>query len=346
MSVADLLEWNRLSGEYYGSEDQSIFFYSYCKMQCPETVLELGTGLGHTALWMAQALKENGQGHVWTIDNGVRWPELLTFLTDKKSQIADAPRFFSIFSDAFDLEVLASHSRKAGDHFPEYFRCMERLAAAQDLSPFVSFLEGTLSLTDADEVTSQAHPFLAPALDRPIDLLYADFDHYPHAVLTLLTKYLPLMSECSSIFVDSAATYLPSYLTLERTVDQLNQGKLPAIFFAGTTSPQRERLAEIVATRRFLHIALPERKNRNQNGLAWIKIEPVNILPYPLTQLRGFFSAPVPGSALKSLFETGRLPEKQIRRSFLFEQFVRAAYPLTEEELRFLLALMAGRNAS
>src|SRR5918993_3889893 len=347
MSIEDLLAWNKLTGEYYGSQDQSIFFYSYSKMQRPEIVLELGSGLGHTALWIAQAIKENGSGHIWTVDNGARWPEILKYLADSKSRTDDLLRSFPIFREVFDTHVPARPSPQDDEYPSDYFTWLERVAVILNLSPFVSFLPGTLSLTDTSALTAESDPFLAPVLEHPIDLLYADFDHDPHAFLAVLAKYLPLMSEYSSIFVDSASTYLPSYLTLEHTVDQLNRGKLPAIFLAGTTRVQQERLAEIVATRRFIHLALPERKDRNQNGLAWIRIEPVNIVPYPLTQMRGLFSTPLPGNALESLFESGALPEEQVKRSFLFEQFVRAAYSLTERELSFFLALLAGRrNAS
>jgi Methyltransferase domain len=341
--IEDLLAWNRLTGEHYGSEDQSIFFYSYSKMQRPTNVLELGTGLGHTALWLAQALKENDAGHVWTVDNGVRWPESLKVIAKQCAQAPDLLRSSPALQD-----VLGAYSPPRlpvrREHLPDYGEFMERMAATLGLSAHISFLAGELTLADTVPVTAESHPLLAPALERPIDLLYADFDHYPHAILAILVKYLPLMSESSSIFVDSASTYLPSYLALEQTIDQLNRGKLPAIFLAGTTRSQQERLARIVATRRFTHVALPERKDRNQNGLSWIRIEPVSIVPYPLTQMRGLFAAPVSGTAMESFFEGGALPEEQTRMSFLFEQFVRAAYSLTEGELRVLLALLAGRK--
>jgi hypothetical protein len=42
-------------------------------MTRPKTVLELGTGLGSTALWAALALEENAHGIIHTIDNGSEW---------------------------------------------------------------------------------------------------------------------------------------------------------------------------------------------------------------------------------------------------------------------------------
>jgi hypothetical protein len=344
MSFEDLLAWNRLTGEYYGSEDQSIFFYSYCKMQRPRNVLELGTGLGHTALWMAQAMKENDDGHVWTVDNGVRWPETLRFLANSQVSNTEHTEPPPAYRPLYDAARHYINKRPECPSPAGHVTHLDLVADALGLSSFVTFLAGTMSLTDTAEVTVRSCPFLARALADPIDMLYLDFDHYPHAVLAALTKYLPLMSECSSIFIDSASTYLPSHLILTCTVDQLNSGKLPAIMLAGTTRAQQERLKEIVSTRRFIYLALPEAKNRNQNGLAWIRIEPVNVVPYPLTQLRGFFSRPLPREALESLFGAGALPEGHVHTSFLFEQVVRAAYPLTEAELRLLLALIAGRR--
>jgi hypothetical protein len=213
------------------------------------------------------------------------------------------------------------------------------LAAELELADRVTFLNAELSLTDAG---ASEEAGLAEALDGPIDLLYADFDHYPHAVLSVLAKFLPAMAPSASIFIDSAATYLPSFLALRATVDQLNRSKVPAIFL--TPNASRKRLQEIVSTREFTLVALPEQKDRNQNGLVWIRIEPANIVPYPLTRMRGLFSAPLSGAALRAFFEEGQLPEAAVSRSFFFEQFVRAAYRLTDQELALLLAVITGKE--
>ena len=61
----------RISG--YGTEDFSIFLYSIIKMRKPNNIVELGTGLGSVMLWSGIACKENGFGHITTIDNGVHW---------------------------------------------------------------------------------------------------------------------------------------------------------------------------------------------------------------------------------------------------------------------------------
>lgn len=35
----------------------------------PETVLEIGSSVGYSALWMAEALQKNGHGHLWTVES-------------------------------------------------------------------------------------------------------------------------------------------------------------------------------------------------------------------------------------------------------------------------------------
>src|ERR1041384_3160568 len=56
-------------GTSFGTEDFSLFLYSMVRMHAPETVVDLGTGLGLSAFWMALAAKRNQIGHVWTVDD-------------------------------------------------------------------------------------------------------------------------------------------------------------------------------------------------------------------------------------------------------------------------------------
>ena len=57
----------------YGTENFCYFLYSLIKMEQPDNVVELGVGEGVSTCMMAQALKENGKGVVWGIDNGSHW---------------------------------------------------------------------------------------------------------------------------------------------------------------------------------------------------------------------------------------------------------------------------------
>jgi len=58
---------------YYGTENFCYFLYSLVKMAQPDNVVELGVGEGVSTCMMAQAMKENGKGVVWGIDNGKDW---------------------------------------------------------------------------------------------------------------------------------------------------------------------------------------------------------------------------------------------------------------------------------
>lgn len=97
-------------GPIYGTEDFGIYFYSVIKMMKPKNILELGTGLGTTMLWAAQALDENNQGKIHTIDDGSEW----------------------------------DHLKKARDQMGEYFRedylfYIENLIDSFDVRKFVEF---------------------------------------------------------------------------------------------------------------------------------------------------------------------------------------------------------------
>lgn len=63
-------------GPIYGTEDLGIYLYSIVKMLKPKNVIELGTGLGTTMLWISQALVENDEGYLNTFDDGSEWNHL------------------------------------------------------------------------------------------------------------------------------------------------------------------------------------------------------------------------------------------------------------------------------
>lgn len=63
-------------GPIYGTEDFGIYLYSVIKMMRPKNILELGTGLGTTMLWAAQAILENNEGIIHTFDDGSEWNHL------------------------------------------------------------------------------------------------------------------------------------------------------------------------------------------------------------------------------------------------------------------------------
>lgn len=75
---SELKKYTDSIGSIYGTEDFAIYLYSIVKMMKPQTVVELGTGLGSVALWTALALEENKSGVIHTIDDGSEWNRLKT----------------------------------------------------------------------------------------------------------------------------------------------------------------------------------------------------------------------------------------------------------------------------
>ena len=306
-----LAEWTALFGEAYGTEDQAVFFYSLTKMQSPLNILELGTGFGVTAYWMAQAMKENGAGgRIWSVDNGEHWASIAMVLErgvpPELAPLVDRLRAHRWFGEIVFPKRATTPAQ--GLHAADYWKVLNESARVMGLESHVTFLKGSFLTGDSIEVSAKTYPYLEPVLKEPIDILFADVEHSIQSVLVNISQFLPLMSDSSSIFIDSASTWLPSYLTLEQTIQQLNNGKLPAIFLSGANAERKARLLEIVATRRFTLIPMVERKNRSQNGLAWIKIDPINVVPYPYTAMRGVDTEkPVSGEALRDFFEHGKL---------------------------------------
>lgn len=76
--LVSIKRYTDLIGSVYGTEDFSIYLYSIVKMLKPKTVVELGTGLGSTALWTALALEENSYGSIITVDDGSEWGRIGT----------------------------------------------------------------------------------------------------------------------------------------------------------------------------------------------------------------------------------------------------------------------------
>ena len=288
MSAELALRWGRLAGPVYGTESRSLFFYGLFRMIRPKRVLELGTGLGASAFLIAQAMEENGLGHLWSVDNGEQW---------SWASHQNLPERFGAEPVFSDLKAMQPSPL-----------VLDEVARILGLKHRVTLLNGEVGLVDTEPVDAERYPFLKEALLAPLDVIFADINARPESCLLTLRKYLPLMSDAGSIFFDSASTSLQSYLTLEATVDQLNRGKLPAFMLAGTTRAERARLFELVATRRFsvTHLTEPSTASQ-QNSMAWFRFEPVNIVPYPLAGMRGFLERAedaIAGTDLKAYLRT------------------------------------------
>ena len=234
--------------------------YSLIRREKPQNIVELGTGLGVCTVWMARGAKENGFGHVFTVDDARDETLALNYLNQ--------------VSDRLPVELRLGMAASYADY-------LSTLSQTCGLSNYITYCQATLAVGTNDLLAPGIYPFQ----EGGIDLLLADFAHGPEAIMDILAYFLPLMSECASIFIDSASTHLPSFLVLERVIQQLNQSKMPQRFLAVTSRQRRWDLFEIVTQRTFRLMHLIERRDRPQNSTAWIRIEPTDWIPHPLSML-------------------------------------------------------------
>lgn len=235
-------------GEWYGTENFCHFLYSLVRMDRPSVVLELGCGGAATAVMASKALKENGHGHLWTVDNGADWKE------EAIRRTCQSP-----------LGPL--------DPSESYAAFVERLLTTFQLSEVATLVEMTLD----DE------NLFAPG--APIDLLFSDAtSSNVEGCASILRYYLPRVSPFSSIFIDRAGTINHAFLFLKYVVDHLNRGKIPWHLVDGLDDERRGALERLVASCEFQLVNLTETKhdkrNRVQNSRAWIKIQPVDYVPH------------------------------------------------------------------
>jgi hypothetical protein len=254
---AALLLLSDAAGMVFGTEDFCLFLYSLVRMHAPKTIVELGTGLGASAFWMALAAKRNGVGHVFTVDDLDLFSKNETLLDEMLGHLRRTA--FPPF-EAEDPE----------DYFDEVARVL-------DLDAQITFVHRAMDLDDVEHFDD--YPFA----DAPIDLLFSDFNHGPAQILALLGHFLPRMAPASSILIDSAPTAWPSYLLLEQLVTRLNRGQIPAAL----QDRSRVDLGPVMRNRRVVLVNLTEWKPRDQNSTAWLKIEPVDLFPQPRTSMHG-----------------------------------------------------------
>lgn len=263
-ALVPLLAFANRLGSVYGSDDISMFFYTLIRRERPRNLVELGTGLGLSAFWMAQALEELGEGKVWTVDDGSHWQDEKE-MRQVIATLNDQPPFDRLPASGLD-----------------YGGFITETAKLLGLAERIDFANECLDLTDDEALAKGNYPFLR----QPVDLVFADITRGPDEILDVFFHFLPHLAESGSIFIDSASTSLSGYLFLEKLISQLNQSKVPRRFLM-TQSPQRRRvLMDLVSVRRFTLMHLVERRARKQNSTAWIKVEPVDYLPHPMTLMK------------------------------------------------------------
>jgi predicted O-methyltransferase YrrM len=243
-AVLDTIRWE--IGPVFGSEDLCILLYGIVRREKPQSLLELGTGLGVTSAWIARALKENGSGTLVTVDNGRHF-------SDPRTQF-----FLSALSEP-TKEIVSWH---------------------KDLS-YLEYLEAVFEAVDAQHHVQAriSEILLNYSADEKFDFVFADFDHSPRMCLRLAAHILPRLSANGSLFIDSASTHMPSYLALERIVDCLNRGLIPEEFSALVDAPLLDALKDRLRKSRMTLTHLVENSQRNQNSTAWLRWVPVGLVP-------------------------------------------------------------------
>ena len=229
----------------YGTENFCYFLYSLIKMEQPNNIVELGVGQGVSTCMMAQALKENGKGVVWGIDNGEAWEH--------------------------DKSVVWGMDNGEDWHLDgSYENFLNNLLKKLKLEKFVNFKN--ITLTDTQ--------FFDP--QKPIDILFSDAtDSGPRGCIDLLRYYLPKMNRYSSIFIDRSSTIHHAYLVLEQIIKHFQDQQIPACLLSSLGHEEVKNFERLVYTSKFTLIHLTETEkakiNKSQNSRAWIKIEPLDL---------------------------------------------------------------------
>jgi len=243
-------------GAAFGTEDLGALLYSLARLQRPRRVVELGTGYGVSALWLALAVRDTG-GHVWTVDD------------------------MGLLSDDRVREEAVAALRGAGladfeAHDARSF--LEGLRAAMGVDEQLTFVESVVQL---------ARPELfdeLPFADEALDLVFADFGGAePDQLLRLLGCLLPRMAAASSLFIDSVPYVWPSYLVLERIAEMWSQGRVPEVL-RGLAGPA---LDDMVRRTRLTVVHLTKPTKSLQAGTSWLKLEPMDLFPHPRTVMHG-----------------------------------------------------------
>jgi hypothetical protein len=218
-------------------------------MMKPRSVVELGTGIGGTAALIGLAARQNGVGHVWTVDNGEDW-------------------------DIFSADCLRALDLT---HAPNHAAFIKALIDHLGLRRYITHIDKTCAPGDY---------YSPPKAQDDLDLVFADLlDTGPEGCVGLLSYYLPRLSTCASIIIDRASTINHSFLLLEQIVSILNGGRLPMVLVERMNERDLVAARALVGKCRFTLIHLADdrtrKANRHQNSRAWIKIDPIDIRVAP-----------------------------------------------------------------
>jgi hypothetical protein len=110
-----------------------------------------------------------------------------------------------------------------------------------------------------------------------LDFVFFDFYKEPLALLDMFAYIFPKVNKYCNVFVDSAPCFWPAYSMLTMLIDTLQKGKIPETMYE--LCPEKDKLKHLVSTSKFTLLNIRKRDNSaHQNGIAWIKVEPQDVL--------------------------------------------------------------------
>jgi hypothetical protein len=90
----NIINYTKSTDSHYSTGGFSFYLYGLIKMIKPQTVIELGTGVGTTCFLAAQGCKENNKGKVITVDSGA----------DKTASNFNVSKDFNNLKTQFELD--------------------------------------------------------------------------------------------------------------------------------------------------------------------------------------------------------------------------------------------------
>jgi predicted O-methyltransferase YrrM len=235
-------------GSIYGTEDFSVYLYSIIKMMKPETVVELGTGLGSAMLWSGLALEENEFGTIHTIDDGSEWYRLKTA------------------------------KNAMGDHYhDDYNDFITGLVQKYEVQDQVNFLNQRIDVLDLKNIDILFSDFAHGVFD--VTKLLVDYipkmnDHSKIYIDSASTHYSSYMAINRIVDILNSGRIPRTFYEVFESKNNLQK------------EYNIENLKQKVENTTFSVEHMVENKDRDQNSTCCITLTPIDIFPYPRKNIR------------------------------------------------------------